>query len=415
MSSWLFIVLLLILGSVLLESLAVVLNLQALRPDLPEEFADLFSPERYATSQEYIRAHCRLSLLASIVFPAISVSFLLFGGFNAIAGLIRGFGFGEILSGLIYVAVLTCMAYIVSLPINLYATFVIEEKFGFNHTTARIFILDAIKGMLLLAILGAPILALVFWLFLHTGNLAWIYCWVVVTLFSLLLQYLAPVVIMPLFTNFSPIANPSLQVKVEQYASKEKFRFKKIVTADGSRRSSKGNAFFTGFGRFRRIVLYDTLLEKLTQDEVVAVLAHEIGHFRLNHLWKMAGVSSVQTAFIFSTACLILDNKTFLQAFGVEQESVYISLVLIVFLYSFLDPLLSVPVRALSRRYEYQADAFAAATYNPRLLISALKKLSRDHLSNLTPHPLFVLLHYSHPPLSKRLSALKRQGTYQLL
>lgn len=415
MSPWLLIVLLIILGSALLESLAVILNLRALRTDLPEEFADLFSPERYAASQEYIRAQSRLSLLTAIVIPTVSLVFLLLGGFSAVDGLTRGFGFGEILSGLIYASALTFMAYMVSLPFNAYATFVIDERFGFNRTTARIFILDTIKGALLLVILGVPILALIFWLFLHTGSLAWVYCWMCVTLFSLLLHYLAPVVIMPLFMSFSPIANPSLQAKVEQYACREKFRFKTIVTADGSKRSSKGNAFFTGFGRFRRIVLFDTLVKKLSGDEVVAVLAHEIGHYRLNHLWKMAGVSSFQTALILYTSSLLFEDKGFLQAFGIQQTSVYIPLVLIVFLYNFLDSLLSIPVRAISRKHEYQADGFAAVTSNPQLLISALKKLSFDNLSNLTPHPLFVLLHYSHPPISKRLSVLQHFDAHSYL
>ncbi|KAB2889834.1 MAG: M48 family metallopeptidase [Desulfobulbaceae bacterium] len=407
MSSWQFIVLFLIVGTVILEILAVTLNLRALSSVLPDEFADVFTPEMYATSREYTRARCRLNLLAVIIINSVSSAFLLLGGFGVVAELIRGLGFGEIFSGLFFVAVLAFMAYCVSLPFNVYATFVIEEKFGFNRTTARIFILDAIKGMLLLAILGVPILTLVFWLFLNTGSLAWAYCWVCATLFSLLLHYLAPVLIMPLFTSFSPIADTSLQAKVEKYACKEKFRFKTIVTADGSKRSSKGNAFFTGFGRFRRIVLFDTLVDKLSDDEVVAVLAHEIGHHRLNHLWKMAVISSVQTALIFYTSSLIYNNKTFLQAFGVEQTSVYISLILIAYLYNFLDPLLSIPVKAISRRHEYQADSFAAATFNPRFLIGALKKLSCDNLSNLTPHPLYVFLHFSHPPIIKRLNALQ--------
>lgn len=414
MSSWLVIVLFLILGSVFLESLAIILNLRALSPDLPEEFADLFSPERYVTSQGYIREQCRLGLLAAIVIPTVSLFFLLIDGFGAVDDFVRGFGCGEIFSGLIYTAVLTFMAFIVSLPFNVYATFVIEEKFGFNRTTTGVFILDILKGMLLLTILGAPILALVFWLFIHAGDLAWIYCWVCATLFSLLLHYLTPVAIMPLFTNFSPITNPSLQVKVEQYASKEKFQFKSIVTADGSKRSNKGNAFFTGFGRFRKIVLFDTLLEKLSEDEIVAVLAHEIGHYRLNHLWKMAGVSSVQTALILFISSLVLDNVSFLKAFGVEQTSVYVPLILVVCLYHFLDPLISIPVRAISRRHEYQADGFAATTFNPRSLASALKKLSRDNLSNLSPHPLFVYLHYSHPPISKRLNVLQRLDAHKL-
>jgi STE24 endopeptidase len=265
------------------------------------------------------------------------------------------------------------------------------------------------KGALLLLILGAPLMSLIFWFFLHAKEMAWIYCWVGVVIFSFIIQFLAPIFIMPFFNTFSPLANESLNDKIMGYASKEKFHVKGIFTMDGSKRSGKLNAFFTGFGRFRKIVFFDTLLEKLNENEIVAVLAHEMGHFKLRHIWRMMLISIAQTGVMFFLLSLILNSSRLFEAFHMMHVSVYASLVFFAFLYSPVNLFVSILFNALSRKHEFEADTFAAATTEaPDHLISGLKTLSKENLTNLTPHPFYVFLHSTHPPILARINALRQ-------
>ena len=262
---------------------------------------------------------------------------------------------------------------------------------------------------MLTIVLGAPILAAILWFFEHTGSYGWLLCWLGTVAFGFIVQFLAPVLIMPLFNKFTPLEDGPLKEKILSYARFQNFKLSGIFTMDGSKRSTKLNAFFTGFGRFRKIVFFDTLLEKIEDDEVVTVLAHEMGHFKKRHIWKMMAISILQTGLVFFLLSLFLNNPGLFEAFGMENLSIYASLFFFAFLYSPISTLLSVLFNIMLRSHEYEADSYAAETTGaPELLVQALKKLSLANLSNLTPHPAMVFFSYSHPPVLDRIRALRK-------
>ena len=296
-----------------------------------------------------------------------------------------------------------------NLPFSLYATFVLEQRYGFNTTTVATFVLDRLKAMLLAALLGGPLLAAILWLFGTLGSKAWLLSWLVVTLVILVLQFLAPVLILPLFNRFTPLADGALKEAITGYAASQRFAIQGIFTMAGSKRSTRANALFTGFGRFRRIVFFDTLLDQLTTDEIVAVLAHEMGHSQRGHIPAMMALSVLQTGLLLFILSIFLNNQGLFAAFGMEYLSIHASLVFFGFLALPITALLAVGMNAVSRRNEYQADRFVAESgVDAEALISGLKKLSRSNLTNLTPHPLHVLLHHGHPPVLARIAALRR-------
>lgn len=408
MNSWLIAVLLIIVIGFILDFAVSILNLKALSPLLPEEFETVFNEEEYKKSQEYTRVTTRFSLLSSTFSTLLTLGFLLLGGFNIVDLFARDFGYGSIITGLIFSGCLMLLSYIAGLPFSLYSTFVIEERFGFNRTTLKTFVLDTLKGALLLIVLGGPLLALILWFFEATGQLAWVYCWVGVVVFSIILQFLAPVLIMPLFNKFTPLEDGELESSITDYARQEDFKLQGIFTMDGSKRSTKLNAFFTGFGRFRKIVFFDTLVDKLDPDEIVAVLAHEMGHFKLKHVLKMLIGSIIQTGVIFYLLSLIMNNRPLFDAFSMQHLSIYASLIFFSFLYSPVNLLVSVVFNIFSRKHEYEADRFAVKTSNRKeQLISGLKKLCQANLVNLTPHPVAVFLEYTHPPILERIRAIR--------
>ena len=407
MNIWLIIVLSIIILSFILEFIVSKLNLRALSPDLPKEFEDIYNGEEYEKSQNYTKETTRFSMFESCFSTTITVVFIVLGGFNWVDILARQFGYSTIVTGLIFTGILGALTSIVGLPFSIYSTFVIEQKFGFNKTTVKTYILDMVKGTVLAILLGGPILALIFWFFESAGNLAWIYCWVGLVLFSFIMQFLAPVLIMPLFNKFTPLEPGELRDKIHNYSVKEHFKLSGIYTMDGSKRSTKLNAFFTGFGKFRKIVFFDTLVEKLSPDEIIAVLAHEMGHFKLKHIFKMMAISIIQTGLMFFLLSLFLKFPEISKGFLLEKTSIYASLIFFGFLYSPISLFTSIGFNILSRKHEYEADAYAARTTGDAIqLVTSLKKLSRANLSNLTPHPLHVFLHYSHPPLLARINRL---------
>ena len=398
----------LLLGA-LLELIAGLLELRSLHPELPAEFTGVYDRDRYARAQEYTRATTRLALVRRTVGLVLTVTFLLLGGFNLVDALARGLGLAAVPTGLVFTGLVALLSAAVQLPFSVYATFGIEERFGLNTTTPLTFLLDTLKGMLLAVVLGGPLLAGVFLLFEAGGPAAWILCWLAVSAFLLVVQFLAPVVLLPLFNRFTPLAEGELRTAITRYVAAERFAVGGIFTMDGSGRSTRANAFFTGFGRFRRIVFFDTLLERLTTAEIVAVLAHEIGHWRLKHIPVMVGLSALQTGLLFFLLSRFLDNPGLFAAFGMEHLSVYGSVVFFGFLYTPIATLLAVGVNGLSRRHEYQADRFAVHTgADAESLISGLKKLSVSNLANLTPHPVNVRLSHSHPPVLERIAALRQ-------
>ncbi|CAK8724080.1 CAAX prenyl protease 1-like protein [Candidatus Electronema halotolerans] len=392
----------------LLHLLADLLELRALHPALPAQGRDIYDEEQYRRSQDYTKAKLIFTQVRSTVILLATLLFILLGGFSQIDQHIRSVGLNSISTGLLFIGSLAMLSAAAELPFSLYRTFVLEERFGFNKTTAKTFVLDLLKTGALAVLIGGPLLALLLWFFESAGSAAWLWCWAAVTLFSLLMQFLAPAVLMPLFNKFNPLEDGELRQAVADYAKAHNFAIQGIYVMDGSKRSAKLNAFFAGFGRFRRIVFFDTLISRLTVGEIVAVLAHEMGHWRHRHIVKMTVALIAHTGLMFYFLSLVLASPQLHAAFGMEQISVYAGLTFFVFLYSPVELLLSVFLNMFSRRCEYQADAFAAASGWTKELISSLKKLGADNLVNLTPHPFKVFLEYSHPPFLARIAALQR-------
>ncbi|XCN71483.1 MAG: M48 family metallopeptidase [Candidatus Electrothrix aestuarii] len=409
MNPYLVFILTVLVASYFLDLVVSFLEIRSLQPELPAEFKDVYDEEKYRKSQEYTRVTTRFSLIQDTITLVVTLLFILAGGFNTVDLLARSVGWGSISTGLLFTGMVILLSFVLGLPFSLYSTFVIEERFGFNKTTVKTFFLDLLKGVLLAILIGGPLLAAVLWFFEITGTLAWIYCWLAVTLFTFILQFLAPVLIMPLFNKFTPLEDGELKEGITEYAAQQDFAIQGIYTMDGSKRSTRLNAFFTGFGRFRRIVFFDTLVEKLLPQEIIAVLAHEMGHFKQKHILKMMGLSILQTGLMFYILSLFLGNAQLFAAFGMEHISVYAGLIFFGFLYTPVSMLLSIFFHIYSRKNEYQADAWAVETTADQGegLINGLKKLSVHNLSNLTPHPFNVFIHYSHPPVLQRIQAIR--------
>ncbi|MFC1971454.1 M48 family metallopeptidase [Chloroflexota bacterium] len=402
-----------ILTAILLEFainlVADLLNLKALKLEMPDSLKGIYKRDEYRNSQQYTRTVTRFAFVTSSFRLALVLVFWFAGGFNYLDQIIRSWGFVPIANGLLYVGILLFAYSLVTLPFSIYATFVIEERFGFNRTTPVTFIKDILKGLALALILGAPLLAIVLALFEYAGYYAWLYCWGAITIFSLGLQFITPTWIMPLFNKFTPMKTGELKEAILQYARSVKFPVKNVMVMDGSKRSSKSNAFFTGFGRNKRIALFDTLIEKHSVSELVGILAHEIGHYKKKHILQGTIISILHTGVILFLLSIFMGNPGLYEAFYMEQSSIYTGLLFFGLLYTPVELMLSIVFQVISRKNEYQADRFAAVTTKePENLANALKKLSVDHLSNLTPHPLYVFLNYSHPPLLQRVEALKK-------
>jgi STE24 endopeptidase len=384
------------------------LNLKTLGGPLPGEFADAYDPETYRRSQEYTRARTRFGIVSSSTTLALTFGFWFAGGFNAVDRMVRSWGLPDVLTGLAFIGVLTLLRTLLSLPFSVYSTFVIEERFGFNRTTPGTFAADLLKGLALGVAIGGALVAGILWFFGWAGPDGWLWCWAFGTAVTLLLQYVAPAWLMPLFNKFTPLADGELKDKILAYAAGIGFPIGGIFVMDGSKRSSKSNAFFSGFGKHKRIALFDTLIAKHTVPELVAVLAHEIGHYRKRHVLTGTAVSILHMGAVLWLFSLFIGHRPLFDAFNVEP-TVYAGLLFFGLLFTPVEFFLSLAMHALSRRHEFEADAFAAATIEGggEDLAMALKKLSSDNLSNLTPHPAYVFLHYSHPPVLERIRKLR--------
>ncbi|NTU67462.1 MAG: M48 family metallopeptidase [Chlorobiaceae bacterium] len=400
-----------LLVTFLVKLVADLLNLAAASPDIPEPFVGVYEPEAYRRSQEYLHANTRFSLLDASVDLFLLLAFWFTGGFNLLDQSVRSLGFGAVATGVLFTGALLLLQSIVGLPFRIYRTFVLEGRFGFNKTTPQVFAADLVKSLGLFVLLGTPVLALVIWFFENGGPLAWLWAWGGVSLFSLLLQYVAPSLIMPMFNKFVPLGQGELRESITRYASSVRFPLAGIYVIDGSKRSSKANAFFTGFGRNKRIALFDTLIANHTVEELVAVLAHEIGHFRKKHILTSMVLSMLNLGMVFFLLSLFMGNRQLFDAFFMHETSVYGSLLFFMLLYSPVEFILSILLQMLSRRHEFQADRFAVTTYGGgRALSDALKQLSRSNLSNLTPHPFYVFLNHSHPPVLQRILRIEAEA-----
>ena len=384
------------------------LNMRSLQEKPPAEFVDQINEEDYAKSRDYTRTRSVFSLGTSIYMLIILFAFWWLGGFGWLDAKVRSFGLGSISTGVMYVGILYLAMHILTLPLSLYSTFGIEAKFGFNQTTPGLFAADFFRSLALSAVLGVPLLIALLWIF-EKAPMAWFWGWLATCAFMIAVVFLAPTLIMPLYNKFEPLEEGELKTEILEMAEKCKFPLNDISVMDGSKRSSKANAFFTGFGSTKRIVFFDTLVENHTVPELVAVLAHEIGHYKKRHLVKGLIISIVGSGIMFCLLGALLNNRGLFDAFSVKELSVYVSLVLFAILMQPVNNIVSVGGNWLSRKHEFEADAYARdATDDPEPLISALKKLSADNKSNLTPHPAFVFMNYSHPPVVERIAALRK-------
>ena len=416
MSDWNFMAVIILVGLFLLwklEFAATLLNLKAFPTAVPKVLEDLMDTAKLDKARDYLRVNARFGILQSTVSLVVLLVFWSLGGFGWLDLQARAFATSTVVAGLIFLSLLLLGQSVISLPFSVYDTFVIEQKFGFNRATPATFILDRLKGLLLGAVIGLPLAAAVLWIFSNVPN-AWLWAWVVVTAFQLILTYLAPSLIMPLFNKFTPMPEGGLKQEIEALGVTCGFPLSGVFVMDGSKRSTKANAFFTGLGKRKKIALFDTLVEKSSTPELLGVLAHEIGHFRCGHIKQRLVVGILQTAVIFYLLGLATDRdgkfaRVLFDAFGVTQISPHVGLVLFSILLEPVSKLLGVLANAWSRRHEFEADAYAAkVTGDGAVLGEALKKMSADHLSHPSPAPLRVWLDYSHPPLVERLAALEK-------
>jgi STE24 endopeptidase len=395
----------------ILNAWADYLNLKTLRPDVPDAFKGVYEPDQYRKSQKYLRVNTRFGWITGTLNVVLVLVFWFAKGFPLLDQWVRSWNLSPILSGLIFIGILGLVKAIVSLPFSIYGTFVIEERFGFNKTTWSTFVLDMLKGLLLAILLGTPLLAGVLFFFEYGGGYAWLYCWIAVTVYMLAVQFIAPTWIMPLFNKFSPLEDGDLKSAILSYAKSIKFPVQNVFVMDGSRRSSKSNAFFTGFGKHKRIALFDTLIKQHTSEELLAVLAHEMGHYKKKHILLSMILGILQTGLMLFLLSLFISYPGLFDAFYMDQISVYAGLIFFAMLYSPLDFFMGMIMQMVSRKNETAADRFAAETTgDPRSMVDALKKLSAHNLTNLTPHPFYVFLNYSHPPVLERVEDLSRIG-----
>jgi STE24 endopeptidase len=395
-------------GMYLLDTLANRLNLNALKPDLPVEFEGIYDREEYRRFLGYTEVTARFERVEAAWDMVLLLGFWLLGGYDWLDRVLRSAHLGVIFTGLLYLGVLYFAKWLLALPLEIYETFRIEERFGFNKTTPATFAGDQVKSLLLSAILGGALLALVLDILQHSGPLAWLYAWTAASVLLIAMVYAAPALILPLFNKMTPLEDGELRREIMACAQRLRFPLSEIFVMDGSRRSTKANAFFTGIGGTKRVVLYDTLVRNHSTDELVAVLAHEIGHYKLRHIVKHIAGAILNIGIFLFLAQWLIGWPALYEAFGVRQPSVYVGLALFLVLYGPLSRVLGILSGARSRRHEFEADRFAAEnTGLPQALGDALKKLSRNNLGNLAPHRLHVILYHSHPPVLERVRALE--------
>lgn len=383
------------------------LNARHFDDPIPSALQDVYNEEEYYKSQQYKKENFRFSTVSSTFSILVTLAFFLFQGFAFVDKIARNISQNELVISLIFFGIIMLASDLISTPFSYYQTFVIEEKYGFNKTTKKVFITDKIKSWLLMIILGGGILALIIWFYERTGPQFWIYAWMLVAAFSLFMTFFYSTLIVPIFNKQTPLEEGALKTALENFAHEAGFNLDKIFVIDGSKRSTKANAYFTGFGSKKRIVLYDTLIQDLTTDEIVAVLAHEVGHYKRKHVIFNMVVSLLLTGFTLYILSFFIDSKLLANALSIAEPSFHVGLIAFAILYSPISEITGLAMNYISRKFEYQADDYAKAHFNAEFLISSLKKLSKNSLSNLTPHNAYVFMHYSHPTLLQRVRNLQ--------
>lgn len=403
-----YIIIAIIVINYLVDKILDALNAKHFNDKLPIEVEDVYDEAEYKKSQNYKATKYRFGLITSTFSVILTLAFLIFDGFEWVDNIARSYSSNPILVALIFFGIIMIGSDILTTPFSYYGTFVIEEKFGFNKTTLKTFVLDKIKGWLMMAILGGGILALVVWFYQISGSQFWLYAWGLITIFSVFMNMFYSKLIVPLFNKQTPLEAGTLRDKISAYAQSVGFKLDKIFVIDGSKRSTKANAYFSGFGSEKRVTLYDTLINDLNDEEIVAVLAHEVGHYKKKHIIFNLVVSVFTTGLMLYVLSLFISSPLLSNALGVEIPSFHIGLVAFGMLYAPISEITGLIMNWFSRKFEYQADDYAKNTYKGEPLITSLKKLSKNSLSNLTPHPAYVFMHYSHPTLLERIKNLRK-------
>lgn len=401
-------ILIFIIGEFVLECFLDYLNSRYWDNKIPEEVKGIYDEDKYRKSQDYLKTKQKFSLVSSSFSLILILVILHYNGFAFLDNWVRNYTTNPILMALMFFGVLALGMDIVSTPFSVYSTFVIEQKFGFNKTTLKTFVLDKLKSWLLSLIIGGGLLSLIVWIYILSGSWFWLIVLAVLTVFMIFMTMFYSSLIVPLFNKQSPLEEGELRSAIEAFALKVGFKLNNIFVIDGSKRSSKANAYFSGLGPKKRIVLYDTLINDHSVDELVAVLAHEIGHYKKKHTLSGLFVSLLQTALMLFILSYFIADPVLSQALGASEHSFHLAVLAFGILYSPISMLLGLFTNIISRINEYAADKYAGENFNPDSLMLALKKLSVNNLSNLRPHPAYVFFYYSHPPLLKRLEALKK-------
>ncbi len=402
-----YIIIAIIVFDFVLERVLGYLNYTWYSKPVPQELADVYDRVEYEKSQWYKMVNYKFGLFSSVFSFVLLLTFLFLNGFAVVNKIAYQITDHYILVALVFFGIIGAASELISLPFGIYRVFVIEERFGFNKTTPKTFILDKIKGYLMSVVLGGGILAAIIYIYSLTAENFWWYVWILVFTISLLMNMFYSKLIVPLFNKQTPLEDGSLREKIADYAASVGFQLDKIFVIDGSKRSTKANAYFSGFGSEKRVTLYDTLIEKLEEEEIVAVLAHEVGHYKKKHIIYNLIASALTTGLTLFIFSLVVDSELLAGALGVENVNFHIGLVAFGLLYSPISTLTGICMNLLSRKFEYQADDYAKSTYSEKPLIGALKKLSKTSLSNLTPHPAYIWFHFSHPSLSQRIKAMR--------
>jgi len=383
------------------------LNAKQYGAALPSELQDVYPDEEYKKSMDYKKTNHKFGLISGGFSLLLTLGFFFLEGFKLVNNFAASISDNPIIVGLIFFGIIMIGSDIITTPFGYYKNFVIEEKFGFNKMSVATFFGDKIKGWLMTAIVGGGILALIIWFYGAVGPNFWLYAWALVAVFSILMNMFYAKLIVPIFNKQKPLEAGSLRDKIEGYGNKVGFKLDKIFVLDGSKRSTKANAYFSGFGSEKRVTLFDTLVNDLDEDEIVAVFAHEVGHYKRKHIIFNLVLSILLTGFTLWLLSLFVASPALSQALGVAEPTFHIGLIAFGILYTPISEITGLLMNLVSRKFEYQADDYAKETFAAEPLVTSLKKLSKNSLSNLTPHPAYEFYHYSHPSLAKRIRNLR--------
>jgi len=406
--NWLYLIIGLVIFNYLFSTVLDFINDKNWRTEIPSVMKDYYNTEKYLKARNYAKEKGRISLISSTLSTVITILFLAFKGYGLLDNIISNYYDLPFLQTGFFFLTLYILNDLISIPFSCYNTFIIEEKYGFNKTTVKTFVTDKIKGYLLTLVIGGGLLAASIYLVSILANGFWLWLWVGLAILMLLINMFYADLIVPIFNKLTPLETGTLRKKIESYTKKVGYSLKNIYIIDGSKRSSKANAFFSGIGPRKTIALYDTLIEKHTEEELVAVLAHEVGHFKKKHVFTSLFLTIFQLGLMCFLLELCIKETGISSALGGNNTSFHLGLLAFSILYSPIGTIISVLMNINSRKNEFEADEYAKSTYNGESLQLALKKLSVDSLSNLYPHPFYTFMHYSHPPLLERLEALNK-------